>query len=271
VIPVPARRFRRIVQLAALLSAVAACGARQSGGGDSESHFVNRGDGGNPEPSVRVPPSRYDASAPADVPDAAAPRALADLGPQLDAMSTALEPLDAGAAAPEPPQQPDAAQPYAADASVVVAPDAADSVVYTPDAAADAALAQGFSAPELALLLTNTQLWDLAVGTEAPGIGACWVEDSTNKSGLCDYYVKSGIQGADLDFGWPKSSANTSTGCVYGPNTGKQQSYCFYPEREADFCTPDTRTNVVNQLRDALANDACGDVSAVTVEPATEG
>ncbi len=118
--------------------------------------------------------------------------------------------------------------------------------------------------PELELLLSDEQIWRHALSQEPPGIGQCHIYDNTGADGACDFYVKAALLGPDDNYGWPKGSDGSSTGCVYGPNYGRMVSTCLFPDLADELCTPDIQTNAINHVRDALRADQCGSVGRLS-------
>lgn len=125
------------------------------------------------------------------------------------------------------------------------------------------------------LSLSVDELYDQA--TKGNRVGECYIAEA--KSGFCDLYVKSAIQGASGDKGWPKTKSNRGTGCVKAPDYPKKIRRCFFldsnyvltEEERSPFCTEMGKTNAVAQLKHAIRNKACGIPTTVSSEPCEEG
>ena len=89
-------------------------------------------------------------------------------------------------------------------------------------------------------------------------VGSCFIEDRVAKSGACDYYVKSGVKGADGDYGWPKNPKHKGgTGCLFAKDAPKKMKICWPGNDPKTMCTESFVVNGANVIRDAIQNGAC--------------
>lgn len=110
--------------------------------------------------------------------------------------------------------------------------------------------------------LSDKEVFDLASNKK---IGQCTISDLRGTSSYCDYYVNSAVVGKLGATGYPKNPASgDSTGCVVAPTLPKGVNTCWGGYDKDTMCTVDYVKNAANQIRKAIADNACGCTAPTT-------